>query len=242
MEGLSDQQLSSHPQTKQSKALWVKRSILHTTRLLLPTIVFIFAVLTTTEARKSHTEKKYNYTKKYKTERKLNNAHSSKTKHYTDKRDDKKDDSKTKNDDTSNKFQLYNNATAEISDFRRSVIAYAESFLGIRYVLGGTGNGSFDCSGYVRYVLNNFSVDLTTTAHQQCQMGERIPLSFVRPGDLVFFGTKDWISHVGMVYSYDETGLTIIHCATSKGVAKENISKSNYWLRKIQYATNIIGM
>ncbi|MFM2266947.1 MAG: hypothetical protein RL757_388 [Bacteroidota bacterium] len=136
------------------------------------------------------------------------------------------------------------NATAQVNSLRRSIVASAEQFIGLPYILGARSpQQGFDCSGLVGYVLEQHGIALDPTARQQQYIGEQIPLEFVRPGDLVFFaeGNESQVGHVAIVASFDESGLTVIHATTSRGIVRENISKSNYWMKKLRYASNILG-
>lgn len=136
------------------------------------------------------------------------------------------------------------NATAQVNGTRRSIVSTAEQFIGLPYILGARSpERGFDCSGLVGYVLEQHGIHIDPTARQQQYIGEQIPLEFVRPGDLVFFteGEQSQVGHVGIVASFDEEGLTIIHATTSKGIIRQNISKSSYWMRKLRYASNILG-
>ena len=83
-----------------------------------------------------------------------------------------------------------------------AMIAEAEKYLGYPYVWGGSSpDTSFDCSGFVCWVLNHsgFSVG-RVTAQGLCNLSTLV--SDPRPGDLVFFeGTYDsyeTVTHVGI--------------------------------------------
>src|SRR5262245_21135569 len=55
---------------------------------------------------------------------------------------------------------------------RDSIVVIARSQIGTRYRYGGTTPGvGFDCSGFVRYVLNAIQLVLPRTAAQQAQYG-----------------------------------------------------------------------
>jgi N-acetylmuramoyl-L-alanine amidase len=132
----------------------------------------------------------------------------------------------------------------EITPMRQSIVNAAEKYLGLRYVLGGySPNHGYDCSGLVRQVLSEHGITLDPTARQQQYFGEQIPLDYVRTGDLVFFSDSPngRVSHVAIVVSFDENGLEVIHATNSKGIVRENISNSSYWMRKLRYASNILG-
>lgn len=104
------------------------------------------------------------------------------------------------------------------------IIDYARSFLGVPYVPAGGSPGGFDCSGYTKFVFAKFGVDLPRTAAQQYHMGQAIPASEARPGDLVAFKTGDYISHIGI---YTGNG-NFISATSSKGVDITPVYGS-YW-------------
>ena len=79
-----------------------------------------------------------------------------------------------------------------------NVVSYAESFIGVPYVYGGTTPSGFDCSGFVQYVYNHFGVSLPRTTTQQENCGTQIPVSQAQPGDLYFWGNKGSAYHVAI--------------------------------------------
>ena len=86
-----------------------------------------------------------------------------------------------------------------------TLIAEAEKYLGYPYVWGGSNpSTSFDCSGFVSYVLTNSGLVNTGRLGAQGLYNVCSPVSSAdaKPGDLVFFvGTYDTpgVSHVGIV-------------------------------------------
>ena len=79
-----------------------------------------------------------------------------------------------------------------------NVVSYAESFIGVPYVYGGTTPSGFDCSGFVQYVYNHFGKSLPRTTTQQENCGTQIPVSQAQPGDLYFWGNKCSAYHVAI--------------------------------------------
>jgi cell wall-associated NlpC family hydrolase len=77
-------------------------------------------------------------------------------------------------------------------------ISYAQAQLGKPYQWGGSGPNSFDCSGLVMMAWAQAGVYFPHLAQDQYDMTERIPLSDLLPGDLVFYGTPDDVYHVGL--------------------------------------------
>jgi cell wall-associated NlpC family hydrolase len=82
-----------------------------------------------------------------------------------------------------------------------AVIAFAESQSGKPYLWGGTGPGSFDCSGLVMEAYAHAGIPIPRTAAEQWAAGPQV--SSPEPGDLVFFPGADgsWAQpgHVGLV-------------------------------------------
>ncbi|GAB2766509.1 C40 family peptidase [Rhabdobacter roseus] len=89
-----------------------------------------------------------------------------------------------------------------------SLVQTARRMMGIPYLWGGTSYKGMDCSGFTKtiYYLNGWV--LPRDASQQVHTGELVDTSAgfeqLRPGDLLFFGTKatettpEKVTHVGM--------------------------------------------
>ncbi len=99
------------------------------------------------------------------------------------------------------------------------------------YVWGGSSpSTSFDCSGFVSYVINNCGNGWNygrLTANGWKNATARVNASDVKPGDLIFFqGTYDTsgASHVGIVV--DPANKIMIHCGNPIQYASYD---SNYW-------------
>ena len=108
-----------------------------------------------------------------------------------------------------------------------AIIAEAEKYLGYPYVWGGSNpNTSFDCSGYVSWVINHSGWNVGRLGAQGlCNICTPVTGAQARPGDLIFFkGTYDTpgVSHVGI---YVGNGM-MIHCGNPISYANVNTS---YW-------------
>ena len=66
------------------------------------------------------------------------------------------------------------------------------------YVWGATGPNAFDCSGFAQYIYKQLGRYLPRTAQQQYNAAIHVPQSAKQPGDLIFFGTPDNITHMGI--------------------------------------------
>ena len=94
-----------------------------------------------------------------------------------------------------------------------AIIKEAEKYLGYPYVWGGSSpSTSFDCSGFVSWVINHSGWDVGRLGAQGlCNICTPISSANVKPGDLVFFtGTYDTpgVSHVGIYVGNN----MMIHC------------------------------
>ena len=109
-----------------------------------------------------------------------------------------------------------------------TLITEAEKYLGYPYVWGGSNpDTSFDCSGFVSYVLTNSGLVNTGRLGAQGLYNISTPVSKAnaQPGDLIFFvGTYDTpgVSHVGI---YVGDGV-MIHCGDPIQYTSIN---SSYW-------------
>jgi len=85
------------------------------------------------------------------------------------------------------------------STFGAELAAIAPKYLGVQYVFGGTSPSvGFDCSGLVYYLASVLGVTLPRTASGMYDVGTPIPENELQPGDLVFFDTEGYASHVGI--------------------------------------------
>ena len=94
-----------------------------------------------------------------------------------------------------------------------AIVRRARSLLGIPYLWGGNSSKGFDCSGFTGTVFRMEGRQLPRDANMQAKLGEQIEpdsaYTNVRPGDLIFFGPPDRITHVGICLG----GSYFIHCS-----------------------------
>lgn len=108
-----------------------------------------------------------------------------------------------------------------------AMLQEAEKYLGFPYVWGGSSpSTSFDCSGFVSWVINHSGWDVGRLGAQGlCDICTPVSAANARPGDLIFFkGTYDTpgVSHCGIYVGNS----MMIHCGNPISYANIN---SNYW-------------
>lgn len=95
---------------------------------------------------------------------------------------------------------------------RQDLVQYALQFVGGRYRAGGNDpNTGADCSGFVRYVMQNGAgVSMNRSSTAQSSQGVQISASQMQPGDLLFYGSGSRINHVAMYIGDGQ----IVHAST----------------------------
>jgi gamma-D-glutamyl-L-lysine dipeptidyl-peptidase len=112
--------------------------------------------------------------------------------------------------------------------FTDGVLNRAASMMGIPYLWGGSSSKGVDCSGYVQNVFFMNGLVVPRDASQQALYGKPVNISenyeSLRPGDLLFFGKPERISHVA-IYS---GGGEYFHSSGRVMVNSLDSTKANY--------------
>jgi len=113
------------------------------------------------------------------------------------------------------------------------VLSTALSLLGTKYRFGGeTPEGGLDCSGFVRYVLRQHSVDVPRTVAEQFVVGQPVAQDQIQPGDLVFFTTTGpGATHVGIVVNTG-TRWDFVHAPADGSVVRVERFDIGYWQQR----------
>ena len=105
---------------------------------------------------------------------------------------------------------------------------FALKYVGYPYVYGGSSPKGFDCSGFVKYVCNQFGYNVNRTASAQMDNGTSVSRNQLQAGDLVFFrksGSSSRASHVGIYVG----GGKFVHASTSRvGVIVSGMNEAYY--------------
>lgn len=110
-----------------------------------------------------------------------------------------------------------------VSDVRVDLCQYAKQFIGNPYVWGGTSlTKGADCSGFVLSIFKKYGVTLPHNAAAQSKYGTYVSMDNIKPGDLVFYGSKKHINHVAIYIGNGQ----VCHASSKKTGIK--ISNVNY--------------
>lgn len=121
---------------------------------------------------------------------------------------------------------------------RDRILSQGLQLLGTPYLRAGKQAGGFDCSGLIYFIFSEQGVPMGHSAQQQMLAGQRVDVDDAVPGDLIFFGSKGKASHVGLVVDRGPGVLQVLHSSSSRGVIRENILRSDYWMRRLLRANS----
>ncbi|MBS4071584.1 C40 family peptidase [Algoriphagus aquatilis] len=123
-----------------------------------------------------------------------------------------------------------------------TVIQTAKSYRGTPYRYGGTTKAGIDCSALVYHSFYSIGISLPRRSEDQSKLGEKVPLTQVKPGDVLFFATgrkRNEVSHSGIVTEVEKGDVRFIHSSTSLGVTEDFLS-SEYWSKAFLFAKRIL--
>ena len=119
------------------------------------------------------------------------------------------------------------------------VVKSAMGLLGTPYRWGGSGPDGFDCSGLVSYVFRNaLGIELPRVSREMAATAEGQLIrdrDQLNPGDLVFFGMRGRINHVGI---YVGSGQFLHAPSRGKDVRVDSMV-SGYWGTRFMQARRV---
>lgn len=124
--------------------------------------------------------------------------------------------------------------SSKTDDGYAEIVKIAEDLQGVPYRSGGTSTRGFDCSGFTSYCYAKADRSIPRTSAAQESYATAVKIKDLEAGDLVFFRSNKTgkVFHVALVVENSSDGLIVVHSTSSRGVIKENISKSSYWSKK----------
>ena len=124
---------------------------------------------------------------------------------------------------------------APFSEKGQEVALFAMGLIDTGYRFGGKNpEAGLDCSGMVSYVYNKAAgVKVSGSAADIARKGRQIARDDLRPGDLVFFNTRNApFSHVG-VYIGDNR---FVHAPSSSGRVRIDQLNASYYAQRYETA------
>ena len=119
-----------------------------------------------------------------------------------------------------------------------SIVNYGKELLNTPYVIAGTSEKGFDCSGYIYYVFQQFNIEVPRSTSGYENFGKEIPVELVEKGDLLLFlsPTRNAIGHIGIVSKANGASSEFIHASSGKAmkVIITNLSNEGYTRRFVK--------
>jgi cell wall-associated NlpC family hydrolase len=115
----------------------------------------------------------------------------------------------------------------------QKIVKEARKHVGDRYVAGGTGPDSFDCSGFTYYVVKRaLGQDISPALQAQTSVGRSVRKNKRRKGDLIFFSLEGGrtVTHVAIVIN----DTRIVHAMNPRDGVKVSDMTSPYYMDNIR--------
>ncbi len=119
-----------------------------------------------------------------------------------------------------------------------SVIDFGRALLGKPYKHIAPEGNVLDCSGFVGYVYGHNGIDLPMTSCSLARFSEKIALSEVKKGDLMFFRggniESEKVDHVSIVTFVEGDKIDMIH-SCQRGIIEENYNNNRYYTSRLLF-------
>lgn len=120
-----------------------------------------------------------------------------------------------------------------------SIVLYALGLIDTGYRYGGKNpSAGLDCSGMVSHIFRNaIGIDVSGSAADIARRGKSVDLQQLRPGDLVFFNTRNRpFSHVG-IYIGDNR---FVHAPSESGRVRTESLGNTYFAARLEAARSLL--
>jgi cell wall-associated NlpC family hydrolase len=107
----------------------------------------------------------------------------------------------------------------------QKLIDFLETWYGTPYRYGGTTREGIDCSAFTCNMMSSvFGYSLPRSSKEQYAASKKIKTSEMEFGDLVFFGNRGHVSHVGVYLGKNK----FAHASTSNGVMISDLDEAYF--------------
>lgn len=102
-----------------------------------------------------------------------------------------------------------------------SIVSFAKTLIGTPYLYASTDpSKGFDCSGFITYVFNHFSIKVPRSSIDFTHVGKEIPVNEAKDGDIILFtgtdSTERFVGHMGIIVSNTGGEVQFIHSSSGK--------------------------
>lgn len=130
-------------------------------------------------------------------------------------------------------------AAPPLSDKAQDVVLYALGLIETGYRFGGKNpEAGLDCSGMISHVFDKAAgIELRGSAADIARRGRTVARAELRPGDLVFFNTRNRpYSHVGIYIGDDR----FVHAPNSRGKVRTESLASGWFAARFEEARSYL--
>jgi len=129
-------------------------------------------------------------------------------------------------------------ANAKIIDTKNispdQLLNFAQTLIGTPYVYGSANpKVGFDCSGFITYVFNHFSIPVARSSIDFTDIGKSVSVAEAKKGDIILFtGTNPserTVGHMGLVLSNQDSTLQFIHSTSGKQMGVTVTTLNDYY-------------
>ena len=102
-----------------------------------------------------------------------------------------------------------------------AIVNFAKTLLGTPYLYASTDPlKGFDCSGFITYVFNHFSIKVPRSSIDFTNVGKEVPVTESKNGDIILFtgtdSTERFVGHMGIIVSNEGGEIQFIHSSSGK--------------------------
>lgn len=136
-------------------------------------------------------------------------------------------------------FAKLKNSQNEISDKTNVIIDFGKTLLGKPYKYITSEGKVLDCSGFVSYIFGHSGIELPKSSASIASLSEKINLSEIKKGDLMFFKGRNTnsklIGHLSIVTSVDGNVIEMMH-SCNRGIIVEKYNSNSYYTSRFLFA------